>query len=362
MTLRDADAEAGRRLADAVTTHYALDVRSLSRIAKGMGTTNWRVCTSTGDYFLKQYPPDADVAGEVAALELSQEARAAGVSAPRVILSSTGEFVRAEDGLAFALLEYLPGTTSGGVLSRSELEQAGTTLGRLHALLRNRRELRETAEAWLALDMGRKRAAFARYLSIIEGRAEPDAFDRRTAFLLRRRLELLPKVAALLASLPPLARQVVHGDYGASNLLFRDGVLAAVIDFRPPERFLPAFEIGRTALDPETLGAGQPWVDKSLAFVDAYCRANPDIGRADVQFAPQVWTIQLVRSEYGARQHYFGPRERQADLDRFWVQRCEAAEMILHRLDELSESFGAAWDRQKSKRVATPNRRGGLVR
>lgn len=146
--------DAGRRLADAVTRHYALDVRSITRIAKGMGTTNWRVRTSAGDCFLKQYPPAADVDAEATALE------------------------------------------------------------------------------------------------------------------------------------------------------------------------------------------------KGLAFVEAYCRTNPDVGRADVQLAPQVWAIQLARSEYGLRQHYFGPLERQADLDRFWLQRCEAAELILARLDELSERFGSAWTRR----------------
>ena len=33
-----------RRLADAVATHYHREVRSIARIARGMGTTNWLVC------------------------------------------------------------------------------------------------------------------------------------------------------------------------------------------------------------------------------------------------------------------------------------------------------------------------------
>lgn len=117
------EVDAGRRLADAVTTHYALDVRAIARIAKGMGTTNWRVRTSAEDCFLKQYPPDADVAAEAAALELSQAARAAGVPAPRVIPSATGELLRSEGGLTFALLEYFPDATSGGALSSPDLRQ-----------------------------------------------------------------------------------------------------------------------------------------------------------------------------------------------------------------------------------------------
>jgi len=57
-----------------------------------------------------------------------------------------------------------------------------------------------------------------------------------------------------------------------------------------------------------------------------------------------VWAIQLVRSDYGVRQHYCRPLERQADLDRFWFQRCEAAERILDDLDQLSARFVSAWE------------------
>ena len=276
-----------------------------------------------------------------AALKLSQEARAAGVPAPRVIPSAAGELLWSQGELALALFEYFPDTTSGVALSRSEMAQAGHTLGRLHAWLRGRAGLRDTAPEWLALDERRKRAAFERYVATIEGRGDQDEFDRRTLSLLYRRLELLPRAAALLASLPPLARQVVHGDYSVWNILFRDGELIAVVDFRPPELFLPAFEIGRTALAPETVTADPGWLDKALAFVEAYCRANPCIARPDARFAPHVWALQLVRSDYGVRQHYCGPVERQAALDRFWFQRCQTAEMIL---DELSAGFVSVWE------------------
>ena len=339
-----------RRLADAVAKHFHREVRSIARIAKGMGTANWLVRTSAGDYFLKQYRSSADIAGEAAALELSQAARAAGVPAPLVIPCVTGELLWRRGDLALALFEYFPDATSGVALSCAEMAQAGQTLGRLHTCLRGRSGLRDTAGEWLALDVHRKRAAFERYLSTIERREEQDAFDRRTAPLLHRRLELLPRAAALLGELPPLARQVVHGDYSLCNVLFRNGELAAVVDFRPPERFLPAFEIGRAALPPETMTAGPGWLDKALAFVEAYCRANPDIGRSDVRLAPHVWAVQLVRSEYGVRQHYFAPLDRQADLDRFWFQRCETADVLLDNLDQLSERFAAIWERRHGYR------------
>ena len=335
-----------RRLAEALKRRYRCEVRSISRIAKGMGTTNWLVRTSGADYFLKQYPPGADVAGEAAALKLSQEARAAGLPVPLVIPSAAGESLWSEGDLTLALFEHFPDTTSGTALSRSEMAQAGHTLARLHTWLRDRPARRDTAGEWLVLEAGRKRAAFERYLEAIDKREEQDEFDRRTVPLLRRRLDLLPRAASLVASLPSLARQVLHGDYSLWNILFRGGRIVAVVDFRPPERFLPAFEIGRAALAPETVTTGPGWHGKALAFVEAYCRVNRDIGRADVEFAPHVWAIQLVRSEYGVRQHYFGPVERQTSLDRFWFQRCRAADMILDDLDRLSAGFVSAWARR----------------
>ena len=246
--------------------------------------------------------------------------------------------------MSFALIELVHDTTSGMALSRSEMAQSGQVLGRLHASVRERSGLRDIATPWLSLDVGRKRAEFGRYVRAIERRVTQDDFDLRAVENLHRRLELMPRAAALLELLPSLSRQVLHGDYSNPNILFRDGRLVAVVDFRPPDVFLPAFEIGRAALNPETMTAGHGWLDKTLAFVAEYCRANPGIGRSDVRFAPHVWAVQLVRSDYGLRQHYSGPLEQRAVLDRHWLQRCDAAELILKNLEQLSEGFVSAWE------------------
>jgi hypothetical protein len=157
------------RLAETIESHYAVEVDSIARIARGMGSTNWLVRTPAADYFLKQYAPDADVAGETAALRLSQEARAAGVPAPRVIPSVTGDLLWAKGDLALALFEYFPDTTSGVALSCSEMGQAGHTLGRLHAWLRGRAGLRDSAAA--SLLRGRETVALRAAAALWRGRA-----------------------------------------------------------------------------------------------------------------------------------------------------------------------------------------------
>ena len=335
-----------RRLAKVVEKHYIHEVQSIVRIRRGMATANWRIRTSRGDFFLKQYLSRTAAAREALALALSEFARAGGVPTPAVIPSNTGELLVSEGDLALALFEYVPGTTSGVPLSRSEMTQAGHTLGRLHERLRGQSGMGDVSAKWRVLDLQRKRATFNRFLSVIECKKQQDAFDRRTVDFVRQRLALLPRAAALLESLPPLASQVLHGDYSVSNILYRRGELVAVVDFGPPELFLPAFEIGRAALNPETVTADTGWREKAAAFVNAYCQANPEIGLCDVQFAPYVWAIQLIRSDYGPRQHYFDPVEYQCDLDRFWFQRCETADLILDQLDRLSECFVSIWKRR----------------
>jgi Ser/Thr protein kinase RdoA (MazF antagonist) len=338
------------RFTAAIGDDYGLEVLSIVRVPKGMGTRNWRVQTAGGDYFLKHYPASADLAGEATALELSQSARAAGIPVPRAIPALDGRLLRSEGDLAFALFEYISDATSGVALSRDQMAQAGHALGRLHEHLRaTPATFGDITARWLAFDAARKRAQLEGHLATIAAREEMDDFDRRTTGLLERRVELLPRIVGILTLLPPLTRQVVHGDYSVWNILFRGNTLVAVIDFRRPERFLPAFEIGRAALNPETMTAG-PWLDKAVAFVEEYCAANPGIAADDIRFAPHVWASQLVRSEYGVRQHYLAPLEYQADLDRFWYQRCEAAELILGHLDEISEAFVSARGRRDRRR------------
>lgn len=334
-------------LADAIERQYGLEVLSANRLPLGMGTINWHLRTTSGELFLKQYPPGVDVAAETAALELSRLALAGGIPGARVRPARDGRALWTDGELAVALFDWVPDATSGRALTSEQMARMGGTLGRLHRLLRPvAATFGDAADRWLAIDVAAKRARLERYLDTIARRGEPDAFDRRTSALLHRRIELLPRIAGLLASLPPLSRQVLHGDFSVWNVLFRGSELVAVVDFRPPERFLTAFEIGRAALNPETLTAGA-WSQPAEAFVAAYCAAHPEIPLDDVRHAPHVWAAQLVRSEYGVREHYDAPLENQDDLDRFWFQRCAAAELILGHLDEIGARFASAWERRQ---------------
>lgn len=193
--MRSDDSVTVGQLVDAVAGQFGTKAHSVSRIARGTGTGNWLVRTAGPDYFLKQFPKSANPTAEAAALMLSQAARTAGVPVPLVIPSVDGKLLWSNGELTLAVFEYIPGTTSGLPLSRSQMARAAQSLGQIHACFRRQPGLRDIAAKWLAFSAQRKRAVFRRYLATTERRGYQDGFDRHVATLLHRRLDLLPKAA-----------------------------------------------------------------------------------------------------------------------------------------------------------------------
>lgn len=332
------------RIAMGLRTQYGLTVDSLARVPAGLGTRNWLATTPEGRFFVKEYAGGADLEAERRALELTEYALRSGIPTPRIVPACSTALLGLAEGLALAVFEYVPGSTSGGVLSLEQMAEAGRVLGLIHRHFAHLRpSLPAVTARWLDLDEHAKRQEIESYLEIIEHKDKPDAFDRATYPLLRQRLAMLPEVPGLLASLTGLTTQVIHNDYSSPNLLFAGSCLVAVVDFRPPNPFLISYELGRIALAPENLAA-PGWLQKAAALVEAYCRAH-DVAREDVSLAPRVWLAQLIRSTYGLRQHYTQPVEFQPGLDAHWFHRAKAAAQLLAGLEEVEACFEAAWKR-----------------
>jgi len=125
--------------------------------------------------------------------------------------------------------------------------------------------------------------------------------------------------------------QVVHGDYSPVNLLFTGERLSAVLDFRPPDPFLLAYDLGRMAFYPNTV-TGEGWLDAAATFIGAYRKAHPEVADVDVRACGRVALLQLLKSLYGVKQHYLKPGLVQADLDAFWLTRHRAVSVLLSEL------------------------------
>ena len=330
-------------LKNSISSQYGLKVDSLERIKKGLGTTNWILRTHESDYFVKQFNVSADPDRERDALRLATHARSRGIPSPRIVVTKTGDFLSVDSQVVLSIFEYVPAATSGGSLSFRQMIETGATLGALHRLFRwFPATYSPITNGWLSFNTSAKRLEIDRLLRIIGAKLEPDEFDNLARDTLWRKKELLLRIPMMVEPLRALSTQVIHNDYSSPNVLFRGEELVAVVDFQPSEPFLVSYEVGRMALNVENLQSSG-WFEKSVAFVDAYCRENP-VDVDDIVKAPQAWLVQLIRSTYGIKNHYIRPHEFQEELDRFSLDRSHACDTILKNLAELESVYRATWE------------------
>ncbi len=336
------DRVAGDELVATLANVYGLTPLDVRRLPIGDATMNYRAVCAERTVFVKCYLPGTDLAAERLAIELSDTAGHAGVPTARVRPSRTGELLSTYRGLAMSVWDFVDGRTITTGLNRAQLRAAGATLGRIHrcfATLPASHEPASQTRAWLSVDLSRLARTIDQLLGIIAARPERDDFDTAAERTLRERRVALAHVPALLDHLPPLTSQVLHGDYSVLNLLFSGDGLAAVVDFRPPDPFLIAYELGRIAFDPRAVALTPGWLEDACVLVDAYLAENPHVSTGDVSCAGRIWLVQLSISLYGVKGHYLQPGLLQGDLDRFWLLRHRAAQILCERLADVDDAL-----------------------
>jgi Ser/Thr protein kinase RdoA (MazF antagonist) len=120
------------RLADLLADRYGLEPVRLAQLPIGQGTVNYRATCADREVFVKNYPGDADLPGERAAIGLSELARRHGIPAASVVPSHAGEVIDTSAGIAVSVWEWIPGRVITGKLTTAQQDQAGTALGRIH--------------------------------------------------------------------------------------------------------------------------------------------------------------------------------------------------------------------------------------
>jgi len=230
------------------------------------------------------------------------------------------------------------------------LSSAGTALGRIHAAFAGLPASNGPAPQvtrWRTIDVDGLSAAISKLLAVIDQRAacsETAAFDTEAARTLAERRGMLGRIPALLGELPELTAQVLHGDHSPVNLLFDGGRLSAVLDFRPPDPFLVAYDLGRMAFYPSIVVSDPQWMNAARTLITRLpgrqaCRGGRHPGLR------RVALLELLGSLYGVRQHYPKPGLFQDDLDEFWLLRHRAAGILLRHLadtDALLHALAAA--------------------
>lgn len=321
---------------------YGLTATGLERLPVGQGAVNYRVDCEHETVFAKAYPDGTDLDGERAGIEQSELAGRHGVQVARVRPSLDGEPIAIGPHGALSVWPWVEGTTMTGGLRPAQQHAAGAALGRIHEAFAAHPASRGPAPAvaeWMAVDLEGLRATIDHLLVVIVARGPGDDFDAQAEHTLHERRADLGQMPGLLAGLPALSAQVLHGDYSAVNLLFTGDDLAAVLDFRPPRSFRPAYELGRIAFDPRSVALDPDWLDAAARLVAAYLDTNPHAVAEDVRACGRVALLQLLTSLYGVKQHYLKPGLLQDDLDAFWHLRHRTARTLLARLGDVEEAL-----------------------
>jgi homoserine kinase type II len=341
-----AAAPSGGTSAEAVTRllrdAYDLTATGVQRLPVGQGAVNYRVDCGHETVFAKAYPDGTDLDGERAGIEQSELAGRHGVPVARVRPSRDGDPIAVGPHGALSVWPWVEGTTMTGGLRPAQQQAAGAALGRIHEAFAAHPVSRGPAPAvaeWMAVDLEGLQTTIDRLLAEIAARGPGDDFDAHAEHALHERREDLAQVPALLDGLPALSAQVLHGDYSAVNLLFTGDDLAAVLDFRPPRSFLPAYELGRIAFDPRSVAGYPDWLDAAARLISAYLDTFPHAGADDVRACGRVALLQLLTSLYGVKQHYLKPGLLQDDLDAFWYLRHRTARTLLTRLDDVEDAL-----------------------
>ncbi|SHL60195.1 phosphotransferase [Actinacidiphila paucisporea] len=205
-------------------------------VPRGLLNRGWRVTTTTGRYFLKQYVA-ADTAEPALIARQHRATRGLarlGLPAAAPLPDADGRTVALLGGDGYALFPWIDGTHREGTeLTAGQSRRLGTLLGRVHTGLA-RVQPPPAAGPQPSADPGRTHADIARLLTLVRAHRPYDDFDGLAEHRLVERSDLLRRHAHRRPPDPApdgRAQGWVHGDFHPLNLLYRGDEPAAIVDW-----------------------------------------------------------------------------------------------------------------------------------
>lgn len=283
-----------------VLTHYDLGkLRNCRRVERGYVNENWVVETSTGRYFLKHRCTDLQDPHTVTAQHaLIQHLRDVGFPAPAVVPTSDGEtFVELQSEL-YEIHEYIPGELYD--LTRpAHFRQAARTLGWYHNAI-------EKFDHPL-FHQPREIYGLARLASILK-QLEERWHDHTTPQLdplIAELNEHFRDLEARFSGIGELPELVIHGDYYADHLIFRDDEVVGVVDYDLARWTSRVIEIAEAVIYFATkhqnefkhiVYSGVLELDAVYRFLASYCETVP-LSEDEIRVLPHmIRTIWLCAS------------------------------------------------------------------
>ncbi|GAA1119819.1 hypothetical protein GCM10009630_17040 [Kribbella jejuensis] len=310
---------------------YGLEAVELRRIDAGTNTLNYRIVDNDGRrWFAKVYR--GNLAHERAAIELTAYAGRGAVPVARVRPTLGGAVI--DERVPMSLWEFVDGETAEGGITGERWPAVGAVLGRLHRRLAEHPAAKPTLRpATEARDLERSKMQFDQLITGLQARDELSPFEEWACEAAKERRALLGRVGRILAGLPALIVQVLHGDLASPNLMLKGDAVAAVIDFQPPRPRFVAWEIARIGADPRTVMLGDQWIDGFGVLLDAYREEHPAARVDDLMSAIAVGCAHTIGSTFPLSE----PPPVSPSLELYARARHAASLQILDRLPELQE-------------------------
>lgn len=169
-------------------------------------------------------------------------------------------------------------------------------------------------------------------LDRIEALRRRSDLDREIHAALTKRLHFLSGMGALVSRVPPLNRQVVHGDYCRANLLFQRGNLVGVIDLMALFGS-PVWELSRIAFEPQTVVRRADWLEVATATVEGYRSVcEPPHLSALVKVA----ALYHLSSTWGIEGRYRDPSQPlDTGAEDYFLNRQATARLLIENLPEV---------------------------
>ncbi|MFE7808742.1 phosphotransferase enzyme family protein [Streptomyces sp. NPDC057430] len=326
---------------DVLADRYGLTVEAIEPVPMGTDTINRRVLTTGGQrLFVKEYASAAAVHAARSAWDMSEFCRAADLPVPRVWPDRDGDLVAVAEGSAWAVIDEAPGRVATGAMTVARAEHIGMVLGKMHRILAGYPMPERVQQTrWRTEPVASAVARCGTTLSLARRQGHGDLPRLRTQLDLRRQ-DLLGHVGRLRAGLPQeLVTQALHADFTRPNVIVLTDVVTGIIDFRNAQA-LPAWELGRAALDPRTVATSDRWPACATAMVSAYRSENPTLPLDDVLACGRIALLYMLFSFYGATTiEYQLPPEAEADLKQHWQERQTSIRRLLDSLEDLEDAL-----------------------
>jgi Ser/Thr protein kinase RdoA (MazF antagonist) len=302
----DAHDAGHQRLGDVLGRYGLGRALAVREVAEGLMNRNWAVQAGGRQVFVKQVL-DVDRAQAVRQHEATRAMAARGLPVAAPLAMPDGGTLLELDGDLYAVYPWICGEhVRGTLMTGAQAAELGATLARVHQSLAAVMDPAEKAMRMPVADPARASAAIGQYAAIIGGKAVRDAFDEYAAGQLAQRRALLESAWNDMPGGDDWWEPAgwAHGDFHDLNVLWRDGTVAAVVDF---DRLAPrpyAFELVRSATLTFSYGDERGLAADLVAAFAAGYRAVVPLDDDQIEFAAGRLWWERVCDLWQLKRHY----------------------------------------------------------